>query len=298
MAEIVFIGLSLASILLLIALGLAITYGAMGVINMAHGELVMLGAYTTVLAITHLHVSFFLCIPLAFVVTGAIGYAIERLLVRRLYGRLIDTLLATWGVSILLVQLIRVEFGLSFLGIHVAGLGPGLQNVPIPAALSVPIELTDGVMIQPYRSFIIVVTLLLMAVTWWLIFRTSFGMQLRAVSANRAIAACCGINDKRINAWTFAYGSGLAGIAGVMLSGFKTVFPDMGTPFVIDGFLVVVVGGVGSLLGTAVSSGLLGELNGVVATVTNDILARALVFAVTIAIILTRPNGLFTFKRR
>src|SRR4029077_19678404 len=160
MLEVLFIGLSLGSILLLIALGLAITYGAMGVINMAHGEMVMLGAYTTVLAITHLHFNFFLCIPLAFVVTGAIGYAIERLLVRRLYGRLIDTLLATWGVSILLVQLIRVEFGLSFFGIHVAGLGPGLQNVPIPTVLSVPIEVTSGVMIQPYRSFIIVVTLL------------------------------------------------------------------------------------------------------------------------------------------
>ncbi|HLJ64673.1 MAG TPA: urea ABC transporter permease subunit UrtB [Stellaceae bacterium] len=298
MAEVLFIGLSLASILLLIALGLSITYGTMGVINMAHGELVMFGAYVTVLGITHLHLNFFLCLPLAFIVTGAIGYAIERLLVRRLYGRLVDTLLATWGVSIILIALIRVEFGLAFFGVHVPGLGPGLQNVPIPAILSQPVALWEGFVFQPYRSFIIVATLGLVVLTWWILSRTAFGMQVLAVSRNRTMAACCGINDKRVNAWTFAYGSGLAGIAGVMLSGFKTVFPDMGTPFVIDGFLVVVVGGVGSLLGTTVSSGILGELTGFIASVTNDILARAVVFAVIIAIIITRPRGLFAFKGR
>jgi len=297
MAEIIFIGLSLASILLLVALGLAITYGAMGVINMAHGELVMLGAYTAVLAIRYLDVPFALCMPLAFLVSGTIGYATERLLVRHLYGRLIDTLLATWGLSYILIQLVRVDFGLAFLGINVPGLGPGLQNVPIPAYLTRPI-LIGGFHFQTYRSFIILVALLLLLLTWWLIFRTSYGMQLRAVSANRNTAACCGVNDRRVNAWTFAYGSGLAGVAGVLLSGLQTVDPDMGTHLVIDGFLVVVVGGVGSILGAIASSAVLGEINGLVALWWNDTVARAAVFALVIAIIIVRPRGLFALRGR
>jgi urea transport system permease protein len=135
MIDVVFIGLSLGSILLLVALGLAITYGAMGVINMAHGELVMVGAYTTVMAGIWLNLGILAAIPLAFVVTALIGWVIERVVVRRLYGRLLDTLLATWGVAILIQQAVRLEFGLSFLGIHIEGLGPGLQNVSVPAWL-------------------------------------------------------------------------------------------------------------------------------------------------------------------
>lgn len=297
MAEVAFIGLSLASILLLIALGLAITYGAMGVINMAHGELVMIGAYTTVMAQTYLGLNFFLCIPLAFLVTGALGYAIERFLVRRLYGRLLDTLLATWGLAIILQQAIRVEFGAAFFGVHIKGLGPGLQNVPVPALLRETVSIGNFV-VQPYRTFIILLTIALFLITYWLIFHTPFGMQLRAVTRNRNIAACCGIDDKRINAWTFAYGSGLAGAAGVMVAGFKTVSPSMGTPFIIDGFLVVVVGGVGSLLGTVGASALLGEMQGIVASFWNDILARAFVFGAVILIIILRPQGLFSRKGR
>src|SRR5580698_8418943 len=239
MLEILFIGLSLGSILLLVALGLAITYGAMGVINMAHGEMVMLGAYTTVMSAIWLHLGFLASLPLAFIVTGLLGWAIERVVVRRLYGRLLDTLLATWGVAILIQQAVRLELGLSFLGI-----------------------------------------------------------QVRAIMRNPRMAAACGIDVQRINGLTFAYGSGLAGVAGVMMSGFKTVFPDMGTPMVVDGFLVVVVGGVGSLLGSVLSAGMLGEINGVVASVTNDIVARAVVFGVVILIIVAKPKGLFSFKER
>ncbi len=297
MAEVIFIGLSLASILLLIALGLAITYGAMGVINMAHGELVMIGAYTTAMAQEHIGLNFFLCIPLAFVVTGALGYAIERFLVRLLYGRLLDTLLATWGLAIILQQAIRVEFGAAFFGAHIKGLGPGLQNVPVPAILWETMMIGDFV-VQPYRTFIILATIVLFAITWWLIFHTTFGAQLRAVTRNRNIAACCGIDQRKVNAWTFAYGSGLAGAAGVMLAGFKTVSPTMGTPFVIDGFLVVVLGGVGSLLGTVGASGILGELQGALASAWNDILARAVVFGAVIIIIIARPQGLFSRKGR
>ncbi|MGY3587067.1 urea transport system permease protein [Bradyrhizobium sp. USDA 4341] len=297
MTDIVFIGLSIGSIMLLVALGLAITYGAMGVINLAHGEMVMLGAYTTVLSGIWLNVGFLLSIPLAFIVTALIGMATERLIIRRLYGRILDTLLATWGVAILLQQFVRLEGGLSFLGIHVAGLGPGLQKVDVPSWLIGTLSL-GGLDLNVYRSFIILMTAVMTLLTWAILYRTSIGMQVRAIIHNPKIAAACGIDVRRINALTFAYGSGLAGVAGVLVSGFKTVFPDMGTSMVVDGFLVVVTGGVGSLLGAVTSAGLLGQINGVVASLTNDVLARAVVFGVVIAIITVRPRGLFSPKGR
>ncbi|EIE49661.1 ABC transporter permease [Salipiger aestuarii] len=297
MTETLFIGLSLSSILLLIALGLSITYGAMGVINMAHGELVMIGAYTGVLSGIYLNLNLLFALPLAFMVSALLGLALERLVIRRLYGRIIDTLLATWGVAIVLQQLIRLEFGLSFFGIHVDGLGPGLQSMDVPSFLTQPFEIA-GVPIQTYRSFIILVTLLLTLLTWFLMYRTSMGVQVRAIMRNPQIAAACGIDVRRVSAFTFAYGSGLAGVAGVLLAGFKTVMPEMGASTVVDGFLVVVVGGVGSLLGTVLASAMLGQINGVFAILTNDILARAIVFGVVIAIILWRPRGLFSFRSR
>jgi urea transport system permease protein len=297
MLEVLFIGLSLGSILLLVALGLAITYGAMGVINMAHGEMVMIGAYVTVLSGIWLGANIFVAIPLAFIATALIGLAIERVIVRRLYGRLLDTLLATWGVAILIQQAVRLEFGLSFFGIHIPGLGPGLQNVSVPPVLQGTFML-GGAEINRYRAFIIVVTAILTFVTWVMMYRTSFGTQVRAIIRNPKMAAACGIDVSRINAWTFAFGSGLAGVAGVMMSGFKTVFPDMGTPMVVDGFMVVVMGGVGSLLGSVFSAGILGEIDGLVASATNDILARAVVFGVVIMIIILKPKGLFSLKGR
>jgi urea transport system permease protein len=297
MLEVLFIGLSLGSILLLVALGLAITYGAMGVINMAHGELVMIGAYVTVLSGIWLGTNIFIAIPLAFIVTALLGLLIERVVVRRLYGRLLDTLLATWGIAILIQQAVRLEFGLSFFGIHIQGLGPGLQNVSVPEYLQGTFSIA-GADINRYRTFIILVTAILALVTWFIIYRTSLGTQVRAIIRNPKMAAACGIDVTRINALTFAFGSGLAGVAGVMMSGFKTVFPDMGTPMVVDGFLVVVMGGVGSLLGSVLSAGILGEINGLVASATNDILARAVVFGVVIAIIVLKPKGLFALKGR
>jgi urea transport system permease protein len=297
MLEVLFIGLSLGSILLLVALGLAITYGAMGVINMAHGEMVMVGAYVTVLSGIYLGANIFVAIPLAFVVTALLGLLIERVVVRRLYGRLLDTLLATWGIAILIQQAVRLEFGLSFFGIHIAGLGPGLQNVAVPDILQGVMSL-GGAEINRYRAFIIIVTAILAVLSWFIIYRTSIGTQVRAIIRNPKMAAACGIDVTRVNAMTFAFGSGLAGVAGVMMSGFKTVFPDMGTSMVVDGFLVVVMGGVGSLLGSVLSAGILGEINGLVAAATNDILARAVVFAVVIAIIVLKPKGLFALKGR
>lgn len=297
MADVIFIGLSLGSILLLIALGLTITYGAMGVINMAHGEMVMVGAYTTVLVGMYLNLNIFFAIPIAFLVSAALGFVIERVVVRKLYGRLLDTLLATWGVAILIQQAVRLEFGLGLFGIHIPGLGPGLQKVDVPAILRETVMLGDFV-IQPYRTFIILLTAALAVLTWWLLYKTPIGMQVRAIMRNPDMAASCGINTRRVNALTFAYGSGLAGVAGVMMSGFKTVFPDMGSAMVVDGFLVVVVGGVGSLLGSVAAAGLLGQINGIFASFSNDILARAVVFGFVILIIMWRPNGLFSFKGR
>jgi urea transport system permease protein len=297
MLDTIFIGLSVGSVLLLVALGLAITYGAMGVINMAHGEMVMLGAYTTVLASIHLGIGLMGAIPIAFTVTALVGYAIERLIVSRLYGRLLDTLLATWGVAILLQQAVRLSLGLAFFGITIAGLGPGLQNVRVPAYLSGVISI-GGEQVSLYRAFIILVTILLTLLTWFIMYRTAIGAQVRAIMRNPDMAAACGIDVKRVNALTFAYGSGLAGVAGVMMSGFKTVFPDMGTPMVVDGFLVVVTGGVGSLMGTVLSAGLLGQINGLTASVSNDIIARAVIFVVVVAIIIWKPSGLFSYRGR
>ncbi len=297
MIDTIFIGLSLGSVLLLVALGLAITYGAMGVINMAHGEMVMIGAYTAVLTSLYLGFGLIAAMPVAFLVTALLGLAIEKLVVRRLYGRLLDTLLATWGVAILIQQAVRLSFGLAFFGITVAGLGPGLQNVSLPEWLGGTYGLA-GSQISVYRSFIILVSVALAALTWALMYRTSFGMQLRAIMRNPQMAAACGIDTARINALAFAYGSGLAGVAGVLMAGFKTVFPDMGTPMVVDGFLVVVMGGVGSLIGSILSSAILGQINGLTAAVSNDIIARAVVFAVVIAIIIWRPKGLFSYKGR
>src|SRR3979490_361162 len=297
MLEILFIVTVLPTFSLLVALSLAITYGAMGVINMAHGEMVMFVAYVSVLTGIWLGANIFAAIPIAFVVTALIGLAIERVIVRRLYGRLLDTLLATWGIAILIQQAVRLELGLSFFGIHSAGLGRGLQNVSVPAALQGTFMLGSAE-INRYRAFIIVVTAMLTALTWLIMYRTPIATQVRAIIHHPKMAAACGIDVARINALTFASGSGLAGVAGVMMSGFKTVFPDMGTPMVVDGFMVVVMGGVGSLLGSVLSAGILGEINGLVAAGTNDILARAVVFGVVIMIIVLKPQGLFSLKGR
>jgi urea transport system permease protein len=297
MMDVLLIGLSVGSILLLASLGLVIIYGAMGVVNMAHGEMVMVGAYAAVMTQIWLGWGLYAAIPIAFVVTALLGLLIERCVVRRLYGRLGDTLLATWGVAILVQQAVRLEGGLSFFGIHIQGLGPGLQNMPVPVELQGAF-LIGGVSINAYRAFIVAATLVLTLATWFLLYRTSMGMQVRAIIRNPRMAAACGIDVERVNAWTFAFGAGLAGITGVLVAGFKTVSPDMGTSLVVDSFLVVVAGGVGSLLGAVVTAIGLGEINGVVAAMANDIVARAVMFGLVILLIIVRPQGLFSFKGR
>ena len=278
-------GLSIASILLLVSLGLAIIYGVMGVINLAHGDFLMLGAYTVWFFETYFGLGLLPCLVLVFLIVGAVGWLVERTLIRHLYGRPLDTILATWGIGIILQQAIRLSVGAQ------------LRYVKMPDYLVHPIHVA-GVDISAYRLLIFGITIALVAATYFLIFRTSFGIRLRAVMQSAEIARCFGINNSRVYALTFAYGAGLAGLAGALVSPLKSVSPDMGTSYVVDAFLVVVTGGVQSLFGTVASAGLLGEASGWFAYLWNDTLARALVFFLVVVLIRFRPQGLFAMQMR
>lgn len=278
-------GLSIGAVFLLVSLGLTIIYGSLGVINMAHGDLIMLGAYVTVFAQEFLKLPFLLCLPLAFLLTGLIGFLIERTIVQRLYNRLLDTLLATWGVGIIIQQIIRLTFG------------PSLQQVSVPSYLTTNYKIGEF-NLQTYRLTVLALGLVILISVLYIIYRTDFGIRLRAATQNAQISACNGIDVKQVRSLTFALGAGLAGVAGVMVSGFKTVSPTMGTSFVVDSFIVVVVGGITSLLGTAVSSIVLGQVNSFVAWASNDVLAKAALFSLAIVIIRFRPQGLFSPRSR
>ena len=276
-----FIGLSIASIWLLAALGLAVIYGTMGVINMAHGEFIMLGAYATYVLTTWLGVPLILCLPAAFLVVGIVGWVIERSLIRYLYRRPLDTLLATTGVSLVLIQGIRLIFG------------GEPQNIPLPAWVS-PVMDIGFFHLAWLRIYIMFVTFGLLVLTWLIMYRTNWGIQVRAVAQNKEVASTCGINADVVYGLTFAYGAGLAGVAGVLFSAFKNVFPDMGADYIIEAFLVVVVGGVGTLLGSAISAGLLGELSSIFSYFTNDTFAKFVLFTLVVVFLRFRPQGLFT----
>lgn len=278
-------GLSIASILLLVSLGLAIIYGVMGVINLAHGDFLMLGAYTVWFLESTFGLGLLPCLVLVFLIVGAVGWLVERTLIRHLYGRPLDTILATWGIGIIMQQAIRLSAGAQ------------LRYVKMPNYLIHPVHV-GGIDISAYRLLIFGVTIALVAATYFLIFRSSFGIRLRAVMQSSEIARCFGINNARVYALTFAYGAGLAGLAGALVSPLKSVSPDMGTSYVVDAFLVVVTGGVQSLFGTVASAGLLGEMSGWFAYLWNDTLARALVFFLVVVLIRFRPQGLFTMQMR
>ena len=277
------VGLSIASILLLVSLGLAIIYGTMGVINLAHGEFVMLGAYSVWFLQSRFGLNLITCLPIVFVLVGVVGLLIEWLLIRHLYTRPLDTILATWGVGVILQQAIRLSAGAE------------LRYVKMPDFLTNPVHI-GFYEESAYRIFIFFVAFSLVVITYLLIFHTEYGMRLRAITQNREIARCFGINAGRIYALTFAYGAGLAGIAGALVSPLKSVAPDMGTNYVVDAFLVVVVGGVQSLLGTIASSYLIGQASGVLAFLTNDTMAKAIVFLGVVVLIRLFPQGLFTMR--
>ncbi|MBN9066744.1 MAG: urea ABC transporter permease subunit UrtB [Rhizobiales bacterium] len=280
-----FTGLSIASILLLVSLGLAIIYGTMGVINLAHGEFVMLGAYTVWYLQKTLGLDLLPCLLISFFAVAAVGWVIERLIVRHLYKRPLDTILATWGVGVILQQGIRLTAG------------PELRYVKMPAWLANAVPVL-GVEVSAYRIFIFVLTVALLAVTYFLLARTRYGFSLRAVTQNPEVSRCFGINAARVYSLTFAYGAGLAGIAGALIAPLKSVSPDMGTGTVIDAFMVVVVGGVASLIGTVASAAIIGQVSGILAFIYNDTLAKALVFFGVVILIRFMPEGIFAVRVR
>lgn len=292
-AQNVWYGISLGSVLLLAAIGLAITFGTMGVINMAHGEMVMLGAYTTFVvqevirtSAPHLFdVSLLIALPLAFVVSGAIGILIERTIIRFLYGRPLDTLLATWGLSLVLQQAVRSIFGSSN------------REVGAPSWMSGAFQLGQ-LNITYGRLWIVVFALIVFAALILLLRKTPLGLYMRAVTQNRPMAAAVGIRTPRVDALTFGLGSGIAGLAGVALSQIDNVSPNLGQGYIIDSFMVVVFGGVGNLFGTLIGALTLGVVNKFLEPYAGAVLGKILVLVFIIMFIQRRPRGLFALKGR
>ncbi len=289
----VWYGLSLGSVLFLAAIGLAITFGVMGVINMAHGEMVMLGAYTTFVvqeifrqsAPAFFDYSLLLALPLAFLVTALVGLCMERGIIRFLYGRPLETLLATWGVSLVLQQTVRTIFG------------PTNREVGNPSWMSGAFEIGE-LSITWNRLWIIVFSLAVFAILMIILNKTSLGLQMRAVTQNRRMASAMGIRTNWVDAMTFALGSGIAGMAGVALSQIDNVSPNLGQSYIIDSFMVVVFGGVGNLWGTLVGAMSLGVANKFLEPYTGAVLAKILVLIFIILFIQRRPRGLFAIRGR
>ncbi len=286
-------GLSLGSVLLLAAIGLAITFGVMGVINMAHGEMVMIGAYTTfvVQELIRNHnpalfdYSLAIALPAAFIIAGIIGILVERTIIRFLYGRPLETLLATWGLSLILQQAVRTIFG------------PTNREVGSPSWMSGAFEV-GHITITYNRLWIIVFTLVVFVALLALLRFTRLGLEMRAVTQNRAMAAAMGIRTNRIDALTFGLGSGIAGIAGVALSQIDNVSPNLGQTYIIDSFMVVVFGGVGNLWGTFVGAFTLGIANKFLEPFAGAVLAKIAILVLIILFIQKRPRGLFALKGR
>jgi urea transport system permease protein len=286
-------GLSLGSVLLLAAIGLAITFGVMGVINMAHGEMVMIGAYVTFVVQQTIRTSFpglfdyslIFAVPLAFIVAGAIGILIERSIIRFLYGRPLETLLATWGLSLVLQQAVRTVFG------------PTNQEVGNPSWMSGAFEIGQ-ITITYNRLWILCFTLAVFAILLAMLRYTSLGLEMRAVTQNRRMAASMGIATSRVDALTFGLGSGIAGIAGVALSQIDNVSPNLGQSYIIDSFMVVVFGGVGNLWGTLVGAFTLGIANKFLEPFAGAVLGKIAILVLIILFIQKRPRGLFALKGR
>ena len=283
--EALFFGLSLGSVLLLSAVGLAITFGVMGVINMAHGELIMLGAYTTWGLQQCLPgqpgLALLLAIPAAFLVSGGVGYVLERTVIRHLYGRPLETLLATFGISLILQQAVRTV------------VSPLNRSVITPDWLSGSWQVVPGLALTWNRLAILVFALLVFAALLALMRHTRLGLQVRAVAQNRAMARAVGVRSARVDALTFALGSGIAGVAGVALSQLTNVGPNLGQAYIIDSFLVVVFGGVGNLWGTLVAAFSLGVANKLIEPAAGAVLAKILLLVGLILFLQRRPQGLF-----
>ncbi|CZF86545.1 urea ABC transporter permease subunit UrtB [Grimontia marina] len=289
-AQTLYFGLSLGSVLVLAGIGLAITFGVMGVINMAHGELIMIGAYTTYvlqqLFPAQTGMALLLSIPCAFVVSGLVGMAIERSVIRHLYGRPLETLLATFGISLILQQAVRSIFS------------PLNRSVSTPDFMSGMIEVTPMLELTASRMYIMVFCLMVFFALLFILKRTPLGLQVRAVSQNRAMARAMGVRSEWVDMATFGLGSGIAGVAGVALSQLTNVGPNMGQAYIIDSFMVVVFGGVGNLWGTLAAGLSLGVFNKVLEPWAGAVLAKILVLVFIILFIQKRPKGLFPQRGR
>jgi urea transport system permease protein len=288
--ETVFFGLSLGAVLVLAAIGLAITFGVMGVINMAHGELMMIGAYTTYvmqqIMPNHLGISVLLSIPAAFIISGLVGIAIERGIIRFLYGRPLETLLATFGVSLFLQQTVRSIFS------------PLNRSVATPEWMSGSWQINDFLSLTWNRFYILLFCLMVFFALLQILKHTRLGLEVRAVAQNRRMARAMGIPTARVDALTFGLGSGIAGVAGVALSQITNVGPNLGQSYIVDSFMVVVFGGVGNLLGTLVAGFSLGIANKFLEPFAGAVLAKILVLVFIILFIQKRPRGLFPQKGR
>ncbi len=288
-----FSGISLGSIMVLIALGLGIVYGLAGVINMAHGEFMMIGAYTTfcmqslfynILGIKS-DIFFWLSLPLAFVVAGCFGFIIERLIVRHLYSRPLESLLATWGVSLVMVQLARTIFG-------------DLTAVKTPSFLSGGWEAIPHLILPYNRLFIIILTAVTIAITYYMLYKSRMGLRIRAVTQNRNMSSCLGIETRKVGALTFFIGSGLAGMAGCAITLIGNVVPDMGQTYIVDSFLVVVSGGVGKLAGTIFSGLGIGILTKTLELPFEAVFGKVFILVIIIIFLQFKPKGLFPDKGR
>ena len=278
-------GFSVVAILVIAALGLAIIFGVAGVINMAHGEMIMIGAYTAAV-VGKLGGNTFIAIPVAFVVVGFLGLVIERGIIQWIYDRPLETLLATWGVGIILQTVIKLVFG------------PELYYVGAPKILDGGFRLIGRLPFPWYRAFLIVMAILLLALVYYVIFKTDLGLKVRAVRRNRAISACLGIDTARVDMMIFVFGSGLAGIAGAILAPIKSVSTTMGFPYAVDSFMVLVLGGVGNLWGVVAGGGLIGEAETVLSFIFNNVIGRLLVFLFIVIIIRIVPRGIFGYYER
>ncbi len=293
-AGLLFAGVSLGSILLLAALGLAITYGLMGVINMAHGELIMIGAYTTYVVQNFFKVNFpkafdwylLAAVPVSFMVAALVGMVLERVVIRWLYGRPLETLLATWGISLMLIQAVRTIFGAA--------------NVQVenPAFMSGGIQAFAGVVLPWSRVYIIVFAALVLILIYLLLNKTRLGLFVRGVTQNRDMASCVGVPTGQVDMWAFGLGSGIAGLAGCALSQLGNVGPDLGQGYIVDSFMVVVFGGVGQLAGTVYAALTLGFANKFLESVSGAVIAKIVVLVFIIFFIQRRPQGLFALRGR
>lgn len=278
-------GLSVVAILVIVALGLAIIFGVAGVINMAHGEFIMVGAYVAAV-VGQLGGNTFVAIPAAFVVVGLLGLVVERGIIQWIYDRPLETLLATWGVGIALQVIVKLIFGSE------------LYYVGAPKILDGGVRLIGLLPFPYYRIFLIVLAIILMALTFHLIFKTNFGLKVRAVRRNRAMTGCLGINAARVDMMIFVFGSGLAGIAGAVLAPIKSVSPPMGFPYAVDAYMVLVLGGVGNLWGVVAGSTLIGEAETLLSFLYNNVIGKLLVFVFIVIAIRFFPKGLFGYSER